>query len=186
MKEQLKIKITSKPCDYIEYRDLNHNGAVEQKQTIKLHNSANPHPDLPNEMARLRPIIAKLLGYDYAESLIQADVKLSTEVREQLDALKTLRVDRITPIAVSISGSEEKKGVVISYMYKQVDGRTSCFNTPRIPLNQETLGIEEDLDEVVHDIEVELWAYQDGNKRSQLEIFDNDASESDAAPDSDD
>jgi hypothetical protein len=134
-----------------------------------------PHPDLAKAMDELKIPVAIILGYDYNRQLSKVQVVPEDETKTAINKLYLIRIDQIEIKGAKITGADDdaKKGVQITYILRQPDGRpTPAMNTARIPLNGD-IGIEDQLENWCELIEAEAFAYIDGEKRAQLEMFDN-------------
>ena len=135
-----------------------------------VHAPVAPHPDLLNKMDEFKPYLAKAfcinLGFDLAKKHLKG---------KELKEIKQLEVDVMNNIevtGVSISGSEQLKGAVISGKIKSWNGGKCAINTQRVNFESDKLGFEETIRDLVSDVETEIFEYLFKNKRAQLDLFD--------------
>ena len=86
-------------------------------------------------------------------------------------------MNNIEVTGVSISGSEQLKGAVISGKIKSWNGGKCAINTQRVNFESDKLGFEETIRDLVSDVETEIFEYLFKNKRAQLGLFDGDDGE---------
>lgn len=123
-----------------------------------------PHPDLLNELDRLRVRLASFYGYTLFESLVNgsnfvasaAQKKYASQFTEQM-------ISKITVNGISFSGKERDK-IVIKGSYEG-----SAINTKPLHFSNPEYG--EELQEICDKIEDEVYEYIFMNKKAQLDIF---------------
>ena len=72
---------------------------------------------------------------------------------------------------VSYSGQDDNVGVVLTGLFTVSNNQKTAINSPRLKFNTETFGFEEELEEIVADIENEVYAFLFKGKKAQLELF---------------
>ena len=72
---------------------------------------------------------------------------------------------------VSFSGQDDNVGVVLTGLFTVSNNQKTAINSPRLKFNIETFGFEEELEEIVADIENEVYAFLFKGKKAQLELF---------------
>lgn len=105
------------------------------------------HPDLNVAFDALRKIVADVFGYN-------DDQKEKIEVR-----------------GISWSGLGENIGVVITGTYECLNGQKVAINTPRIKIEGESFGNEEELARLLDAATAEVYQYLFNGKQSQLSLF---------------
>ena len=80
--------------------------------------------------------------------------------------------DKIETRGISLSGVGDNTGVVLTGVYTTANGQKVAVNSPRIRFGSDSFGFEEELEELVHTIEDELFAYLYEGKQAQLELFE--------------
>ena len=72
---------------------------------------------------------------------------------------------------VSYSGQDDNVGVVLTGLFTVSNNQKTAINSPRLKFNTETFGFEEELEEIVSDIENEVYEFLFKGKKAQLELF---------------
>ena len=72
---------------------------------------------------------------------------------------------------VSFSGQDDNVGVVLTGLFTVSNNQKTAISSPRLKFNTETFGFEEELEEIVADIENEVYAFLFKGKKAQLELF---------------
>lgn len=130
------------------------------------------HPDLSDLYKDLRPIVARVFNINSFLSMIEAsDFKASEEQIEIARSCADSILQKINVTQISISGSDDRKGVVITSSYECSNGQVSCLNTPRIMFGTDSYGFEEELEAIVNKIENEVYEYLFNGKKAQQELF---------------
>jgi len=146
----------------------------EQSYTNEHHykSAKEVHPDLKALFVRLVPIMGRI--YNITSFLSMIDVKdfKATEKQKQYsqefakEALKAIEVR-----GVSFSGQDDNVGVVLSGVFTVSNNQKTALNSPRLKFSSETFGFEEELEEIVGDIEREVYAFLFKGKKADLELF---------------
>lgn len=130
------------------------------------------HPDLRKLFAKLRPIMGRVFNITSFKTLVSTDefkarpgqVTLAEEFAEQ--CLKNIEVR-----GISLSGKDDNVGVVLTGLFEVANGQKSAINTPRLKLENETWGFEEELECIIADIETEVYAFLFKGKKAELSLF---------------
>lgn len=131
------------------------------------------HPDLRGLFDALRPIMGRIFCVTSFLSMIyDGDFNASKKQKEAADEFADLMLKNIDVRGVSLSGKDDNVGVVLTGMFTVSNNQKTAINSPRIKFNTETFGFEEDLENIVSDIEREVYAFLFKNKKAQLELFD--------------
>lgn len=139
---------------------------------------ATPSPDMKKAMDALKPFLAECYGINFADEFLTAEGL----DQDKIDAFKVVKpiirreyksvLNKITITSVSLSGSEETQGVVISGKMLQENGTSIAMNTPNIKLKQENFGFESELSDKLDDVVNEAWEFLYNGKKQQYEMFD--------------
>lgn len=130
------------------------------------------HPDLRACFDRLRPIIGRIFNITSFLSMVETSDFKATEKQSELsrdfadEMLKNIKVR-----GVSFSGQDDNVGVVLTGLLTVSNNQKTAINSPRLKFNTETFGFEEELEEIVADIENEVYAFLFKGKKAQLELF---------------
>jgi len=60
---------------------------------------------------------------------------------------------------------------VLTGLYEVANGQKSAINTPRLKLENETWGFEEELECIIANIETEVYAFLFKGKKAELSLF---------------
>lgn len=130
------------------------------------------HPDLRKLFSKLRPIMGRVFNITSFKTLVSTDefkarpaqVTLAEDFAEQ--CLKNIEVR-----GISLSGKDDNVGVVLTGLYEVANGQKTAINTPRLKLENETWGFEEELECIIADIETEVYAFLFKGKKAELSLF---------------
>lgn len=132
-----------------------------------------PHPDLADPLKRLAPMVAQVFGFSLCVDAVERkEFKADAIQKDVMRKLLEKYTERIRVNGISISGEEKKRGVVITCGYTVDNNQVVAINTPRILLESETRGFEEDLIAIVDTIESEVFSFVYENKVANPEIFE--------------
>ena len=142
------------------------------------------HPDLTGLFQDLRIIVGRVFGITSFLTLMESDeMKLPESKKALARALADELLDKIDVRGVSLSGTGENVGVVITAVFETPNGLKTCITTPRIKMAQISSGFEEELETIVESIKKEVYAYLFRGKQAQLSLFgDNGAAEDEPDP----
>ena len=130
------------------------------------------HPDLRDCFDRLRPIMGRIFNITSFLSMVETSDFKATKKQSELsrdfadEMLKNIEVR-----GVSFSGQDDNVGVVLTGLFTVSNNQKTAINSPRLKFNIETFGFEEELEEIVADIENEVYAFLFKGKKAQLELF---------------
>lgn len=131
------------------------------------------HPDLRNLFEELKPIMCRVFGQTDFLSLVETP-EFEADA-QQLQACRSFASELMNLIdvrGVSISGEGAKLGVVISGVLKIKNGQKTSINTPRLLIESEVFGFEEELEGILDKIKHEVYLFLFQGKKAQLELFD--------------
>lgn len=130
------------------------------------------HPDLKGLFDRLRPVMGRIFNITSFLSFMEApDTKAN---QKQKDAAREFADEMLKSIevrGVSFSGQDDNVGVVLTGLFTVSNNQKTAINSPRLKFNTETFGFEEELEEIVGEIETEVYAFLFKGKKAQLELF---------------
>ena len=130
------------------------------------------HPDLRACFDRLRPIMGRIFNITSFLSFI--DTPDTKATKAQKDAARDFADEMLKNIevrGVSYSGQDDNVGVVLTGLFTVSNNQKTAINSPRLKFNTETFGFEEELEEIVSDIENEVYEFLFKGKKAQLELF---------------
>lgn len=130
------------------------------------------HPDLRDCFDRLRPIMGRIFNITSFLSMVEtSDFKATKKQSEFSRDFADEMLKNIEVRGVSFSGQDDNVGVVLTGLFTVSNNQKTAINSPRLKFNTETFGFEEELEEIVADIENEVYAFLFKGKKAQLELF---------------
>ena len=154
--------------DYEEKRVIDGTATVIEHSTKAKY---VPHPDLINYRDSLKEYLVAAFGlnkgYDMGLKYLKGDQKKKVE-----DAILDL-YSSIEVTGISIGGTDQLKGAVISGKIQSFNKSKCAINTPRIVFSSDKLGIETNVEGQIEMIEREIYRYLFEGKKAQAELFDN-------------
>lgn len=135
--------------------------------------SKDVHPDLRKLFSKLNPIVARVFNMDsfVTEVIESAGFDATDSQKELAKDYAEACVDRISVRGISISGKDENQGVTIAGVYETDELIKTSICTPKINYATEVFGFESELEDIVYDIEDEVYQYLFEGKKAQLELF---------------
>lgn len=130
------------------------------------------HPDLRECFDRLRPIMGRIFNITSFLSMVETDdFKANKNQKEVARNFADEMLKNIKVRGVSYSGQDDNVGVVLTGLFTVSNNQKTAINSPRLKFNTETFGFEEELEEIVSDIENEVYEFLFKGKKAQLELF---------------
>lgn len=158
----------------------------EESYTNKYHveSAKDIHPDLAVWFKNLRPILGRVFNITSFLSFLEVQEKMKEKsISEDLkDAARNFAEEVLKNIevrGVSFSGTDDNVGVVLTGLYTVANGQRVAINSPRIKFNTVSFGFEEQLEEIVSNIEEEVYDFLFLGKKAQLELFNADGDAND-------
>lgn len=136
------------------------------------------HPDLHILFMKLRPIMARVFNMMYPLIMVQNPNFMATGAQKELAAsffeecLEAIKVN-----GVSLSGQEDKAGVILKGLFTLSETQVAKLCTPKLKYNVKCFGFEAELKTIVMGIEREVYAFLFEGKKAQLELFGTDDGE---------
>lgn len=132
----------------------------------------NIHPDLRNLFDKLRPIMGRIFNITSFKSMIATpDFKATKKQQKIAESFAEECLKNIEVRGVSLSGQDDNVGVVLTGLFTVSNNQKTAINSPRLKYNTETFGFEEELENIVCDIEEEVYEFLFEGKKAQLELF---------------
>lgn len=130
------------------------------------------HPDLRALFDRLRPIMGRIFNITSFLSMMETDdFKATKKQKDQARDFADEMMRNIEVRGVSLSGQDDNVGVVLTGQFTVSNNQQTAINSPRLRYNSETFGFEEELEDIVCNIEREVYAFLFKGKKAQLELF---------------
>lgn len=148
-------------------------GAEIYLENYHLASSKEIHPDLQKLFDRLKPIMARVYHLSFFRSLLDTPDFKATKKQKKLAEVAFKEItNKITVTGVSLSGKDDNVGVVITGTFTADSNQKMAINSHRMKFTDERYGFEEELEEIIGDIEREVYAFLFKNKKAQLTLFD--------------
>lgn len=130
------------------------------------------HPDLRKLFKDLCPIMGRVFNITSFKSMIATpDFKATKKQIEIADSFANECLGNIEVKGVSLSGQDDNVGVVLTGLFTVSNNQKTAINTPRMKYAVETFGFEEELENIVCDIENEVYEFLFDGKRAQMDLF---------------
>jgi hypothetical protein len=130
-----------------------------------------PHQDLISFKNDLKHYLAKAyqfhVGFDIAEKYLKGEQK-----QKAIDA-KIELFEKIEVTGVSVGGTDELRGIVISGKIESNNGSKCAINTPRIVFSSDKLGYEEEVEKIFELIQMEVFRYVFEGRSGDATLFDD-------------
>lgn len=148
-------------------------GAEVYRENYHLTSGKEIHPDLQKLFDKLKPIMARVYHLSFFRSLMETPEFKATKKQKELaeEAFKEV-IDKLRVTGVSLSGKDDNVGVVLTGTFTADSNQKMVINSHRMKFNSERYGFEEEMEEIVGEIESEVYEFLFNNKKAQLEIFD--------------
>jgi len=177
-----KVKTVNGGGLEVIHRELIREGNTEHIDEHSKKSPVDPHPDLTDQLDELKTIIARcynINAIDYlrtSPNLDGVEKEAFEEVANLIDKMVLENMKKITVTGVSITGEKregsDNRAIVITAKMHQANGSQIAMNSPRIKLNQEKFGFEDQLTTIIERLEDEVKAYLFEGKKAQLDLFD--------------
>jgi len=118
-----------------------------------------PHPDIYKFIDELKPVVARIYGYDVLRTIcLNDDFKATGSQAEILEKLYQKFIGNITVTGFSVSGEDDKKQCIITAKVMTELG-VSAINTNKILLLNDKFGFEEELENIIDSLTDEVYSY---------------------------
>jgi hypothetical protein len=162
----------------VKYSTIQVDGSVTNTDDIERKSPRTPHPDLPNEVDKLKKHLALVHNMMPQRALkgMNKTEKLKTSVENLQSIFNDLENETLKHIDVtgfSLSGDEENPAIIITGVNRH-NGEAIALNSCRIHLTGTKWGWEHEVEEIVLAITSEVEAYLFKGKAAQLDLFEKD------------
>ena len=137
---------------------------------IEMKAKYQPHPDLINLKDSLKPHLAK--AYSLNKVFDMAMNYLASGKKDKVQELMDEVLNNIEVSSISVGGTDQLKGAVISGKLLSWNDAKCAINTPRIVFSSDKIGIETDVEDAVQLIESEVYKYFYEGKQAEAGLFD--------------
>lgn len=148
-------------------------GAEIYRENYHLASNKEIHPDLQKLFNRLKPIMARVYHLSFFRSLLETPDYKATKKQKELaeEAFKEV-IAKFAVTGVSLSGKDDNVGVVLTGTFKADSNHKIAINSHRMKFSDTRYGFEEEMEEIIGEIESEVYAFLFKNKKAQLTLFD--------------
>lgn len=167
---------------HYEVTEVVGNESYTESYTNKYHvlSAKDIHPDLRSLFNDLRPVMGRIFNITSFKTMIATpEFKATKKQTEIAESFAEECLNNIEVRGVSLSGQDDNVGVVLTGLFTVSNNQKTAINTPRLKYNTETFGFEEELENIVCDIENEVYAFLFEGKKAQLELFGADGEAND-------
>lgn len=148
-------------------------GAEVYNENYHIESSKEIHPDLRKLFDQLKPILARVYHLSFFRSLMDTpDFKATKKQRELAEEAFKEVIDKLNVTGLSLSGKDDNVGVVLTGTFTADSNQKMAINSHRMKLKDERYGFEEEMEEIIGQIESEVYQFLFKNKKAQLELFD--------------
>ena len=148
-------------------------GAEVYRENYHLASSKEIHPDLQKLFDRLKPIMARVYHLSFFRSLLETPDFKATKKQKELaeEAFKEV-IAKLTVTGVALSGKDDNVGVILTGTFTADSNQKMAINSHRMKFSDTRYGFEEEMEEIIGEIECEVYAFLFRNKKAQLTLFD--------------
>lgn len=148
-------------------------GAEIYRENYHVCSTKEIHPDLQKLFDKLKPIMARVYHLSFFRSLLETpDFKATKKQCELAESAFSEVLKKLNVTGISLSGKDDNVGVVLTGTFTADSNQKMAINSHRMKFKDSRYGFEEEMEEIVGEIESEVYAFLFKNKKAQLEIFD--------------
>lgn len=175
-----KVKVVKDGGLVVHYEVNEVIGEESYTNKFMIESAKDVHPDLKDLFLRLRPILGRIFNITSFLSMVEIkDFKATDKQKEFSRNFAGEMLKNIEVKGVSFSGSDENVGVVLTGLFTVSNNQKTAINSPRLKFNNEVFGFENELEEIVGDIETEVYAFLFKGKKANLDLFESAAADQD-------
>lgn len=143
------------------------------RENYHLASSKGIHPDLQKLFDSLKPIMARVYHLSFFKTILETPEFKATKAQKEIaDAAFKEVLNKIKVTGVSLSGKDDNVGIVLTGTFTADSNQKMAINSHRMKFSEERYGFEEEMEQIVSDIESEVYKFLFKNKRAQLGLFD--------------
>lgn len=149
-------------------------GAEVYRENYHLSSSKEIHPDLKKLFDQLKPIMARVYHLSFFRSLIETPDFKATKKQQELaeEAFKEV-LAKLDVTGISLSGKDNNVGVVLTGTFTADSNQKMAINSHRMKFSDTRYGFEEEMEEIIGEIESEVYQFLFKGKKCQMELFEN-------------
>lgn len=148
-------------------------GAEVYRESYHLSSSKEIHPDLKKLFGKLKPIMARVYHLSFFRSLMDTpDYKATKKQKELAEEAFAEVMNKLDVTGVSLSGKDNNVGVVLTGTFTADSNQKMAINSHRMKFSDTRYGFEEEMEQIVGEIESEVYKFLFKGKKCQMELFD--------------
>lgn len=133
------------------------------------------HLDLKQLFDKLKPIMARVYHLSFFRSLLETpDFKATKKQCELAESAFSEVLKKLNVTGISLSGKDDNVGVILTGTFTADSNQKMAINSHRMKFKDSRYGFEEEMEEIIGEIESEVYAFLFKGKKAQLEIFPDD------------
>lgn len=150
-------------------------GAEIYRENYHLCSTKEIHPDLQKLFDKLKPIMARVYHLSFFRSLLETPDFKATKKQCKLAELAFSGVlKKLNVTGISLSGKDDNVGIVLTGTFTADSNQKMAINSHRMKFKDSRYGFEEEMEEIIGEIEFEVYAFLFKGKKAQLELFQDD------------
>lgn len=170
-----KVKLVKDGGLDVHYEVTEVSGNESYTNKYHVESAKDIHPDLRKCFERLRPVMGRIFNITSFLSVIEStDFKANKKQQEFARDYADEVLKNIEVRGVSLSGQDDNVGVILTGLYTVSNNMKTAINSPRIKLSSVSFGFEEELEDILSEIESEVYLFLFKGKRAQLSLFGED------------
>ena len=155
--------------------ELGGNSEIDSVNVKDFESTVEPHPDLMTKIRSLNPMLAETHYFSLFRSIAnEVPFKATAAQKKALEMAYQTICEKIRPTGIALSGEDKNRGVIITGRIQTADGMSVGMNSQRIRLESQFYEFVPELENIIEDLEEEVYLYLYENKKSQLSLFDED------------
>lgn len=156
----------------VHYEVMETIGSESYTNKYHVESAKDIHPDLRKCFDRLRPIMGRIFNITSFLSLMETtDMKANQRQKDTARDFAEEMLKNIEVRGVCLSGKDDNVGCILTGLFTVSNNQKTAINSPRLKLDAESFGFEEELEDIISDIEREVYAFLFKGKKAQLELF---------------
>lgn len=150
-------------------------GAEIYRENYHVCSTKEIHPDLQKLFGKLKPIMARVYHLSFFRSLLETpDFKATKKQCELSESAFSEVLKKLNVTGISLSGKGDNVGVVLTGTFTADSNQKMAINSHRMKFKDSRYGFEEEMEEIIGEIESEVYAFLFKGKKAQLELFPDD------------
>lgn len=149
-------------------------GAEIYRENYHLCSTKEIHPDLQKLFDKLKPIMARVYHLSFFRSLLETpDFNATKEQCELAETAFSEVLKKLDVTGISLSGKDDNVGVVLTGTFTADSNQKMAINSHRMKFKDSRYGFEEEMEEIIGEIESEVYQFLFKGKKCQMELFEN-------------